>query len=98
MKAVVDVGVFVVTVLMMVTVGMELQPRHFREVPRLKWFVCFLLVAPMLILPALALLLIRILALPPYLSAGILLIAACPVGDIANFYVLLARANSAITF
>jgi predicted Na+-dependent transporter len=29
-------------------------------------------------------------ALPPHISAGILLIAACPVGDIANFYTLLA--------
>jgi BASS family bile acid:Na+ symporter len=32
-------------------------------------------------------------ALPAHISAGILLLAACPVGDIANFYTLLARAN-----
>ena len=38
-----------------------------------------------------------IMALPPHMSAGILLVAACPVGDIANFYNLLARANVALS-
>jgi BASS family bile acid:Na+ symporter len=36
-------------------------------------------------------------ALPPDLSAGILLLAACPVGDIANVHTLLARANVALS-
>jgi BASS family bile acid:Na+ symporter len=31
--------------------------------------------------------------LPPHLTAGILLLAACPVGDIANFFTLLAGGN-----
>jgi predicted Na+-dependent transporter len=39
----------------------------------------------------------RIIALPPHLSAVIPLLTACPVGDIANFYALLARANVALS-
>ena len=98
MKAVLDVGVFLVTVLMMVTVGMKLPVQHFREVPRLRWFILFLLIVPVLILPTVAYVCIRLLGLPPYLSAGILLMAACPVGDIANFYILLGRGNAPVTF
>jgi len=79
--------------MMMVTVGMELQTLHFREMAqRRKTLVCALAVQPVA-LPLLGFALTHIMALPAHLRAGILLLAACPVGDVANFYTLLARAN-----
>jgi len=94
---IIDIGVLCVTVLMMSAVGMDLEVRHFREVARGKWTLILTLVSQAVLLPILGLALTRIIALPPHLSAGILLLAACPVGDIANFYTLLARANVALS-
>lgn len=81
----------------MVTVGMELEARDFREVVRRKGALLGVLLVPAVLLPLLAFALARSLALPPHLTAGILLLAACPVGDIANFYTLLARGNVALS-
>ncbi len=97
MKAVLDIGVLGVTVLMMLTVGMELEGRHFREVVRHKWEVTLALAGQAILLPLVGLVVIGLLTLPPHLSAGILLLTACPIGDIANFYTLLARANVALS-
>jgi bile acid:Na+ symporter, BASS family len=80
----------------MVTVGMELEARDFREVADRKRTLLGALLLPAILLPGLGLALARGLALPPHLAAGILLLAACPVGDIANFYTLLARGNIAL--
>jgi bile acid:Na+ symporter, BASS family len=97
MKAYLDVGVSLVVVLMMVSVGMETEAAHFRAVARRKRALMLILATQTVVLPALGLLLTQWMALPPHISAGILLLAACPVGDIANFYVLLARANLALS-
>jgi predicted Na+-dependent transporter len=48
--------------------------------------VVLLLAAQAVVLPALGFLLTRGMALPPDESAGILLLAACPIGDVANGY------------
>jgi bile acid:Na+ symporter, BASS family len=92
-----DLGILAVTLLLMVTVGMELEGRDFREVARRKEVLLGTLLLPAILLPVLAFALARVLALPPHLTAGILLLAACPVGDIANFYTLLARGNVALS-
>jgi BASS family bile acid:Na+ symporter len=96
-KAVLDIGVLCIIVLMMGTVGMELEGRHFRAVAQRKGALLLTVAAQALILPALGLGLTHVMALPAHISAGILLIAACPVGDIANFYTLLARTNVALS-
>lgn len=97
MKAVLDIGVLGVIVLMMAAVGMELEARHFRTVAQRKGTLLLTLAAQAVILPALGFGLSRVLALPPHIGAGILLLAACPVGDIVNLYVLLARTNLALS-
>lgn len=97
MKAILDIGVLCIIVLMMGTVGMELEGRHFRAVAQRKGALLLTVAAQTLILPALGFGLAHVMALPPHISAGILLIAACPVGDIANFYTLLARTNVALS-
>ncbi len=97
MKAFLDMGVSLIIVLMTVSVGMETESQHFRAVARRKGMLTLTLAAQAVILPALGFLLTQSMTLPPPISAGILLLAACPVGDIANFYVLLARANLALS-
>lgn len=93
-----DVGVFAATVLLMATVGTELQIRQFAELVHLRKRLLFsLLFFPSVVLPVFGYLLTRMLPLPAHMAAGILLLAACPVGDIANFYVLLGRGNLALT-
>ena len=97
-KTILDLGVLLVTVLLMFTVGMELEGRNLREVTQRKWTVGLLLGGQMVLLPLLGIAVAHALELPPHLSAGILLVAACPVGDIANFYTLIARGNTALLF
>jgi bile acid:Na+ symporter, BASS family len=96
-KTILDLGVLFVTVLLMITVGLELEGRHFREVGQRKWTVGLLLGGQVVLLPLLGIAVAQALDLPRHLSAGILLVAACPVGDIANFYTLIARGNAALS-
>ena len=96
-KTILDLGVLFVAVLLMITVGLELEGRHFREVGQRKWSVGLLLGGQVVLLPLLGIAVAQALDLPPHLSAGILLVAACPVGDIANFYTLIARGNAALS-
>jgi len=93
MKTVVDIGVLLVTLLMMVAVGLELEWRDFRDVADRKGALAVALLLPVVLLPALGFGVARVLVLPSHLRAGILLLAACPVGDIANLYTLLAQGN-----
>jgi len=53
--------------------------------------------AQTIILPMLGFGLAHAMALPPHISAGLMLVAACPIGDIANFYIMLARVNLAFS-
>ena len=94
---VLNLVVLLVNLLMMISVGLSLEGRHFLALTKIKFSVIGLLIAQTLLLPAIGLIVVSVLELPPYVEAGVLLLAACPVGDIANFYVLLARANPAIT-
>jgi BASS family bile acid:Na+ symporter len=96
-KGILDLGVLFVIILMMAAVGLELEGHHFRAVLQRKRLLLLSLASQTLLLPALGFGLTHALALPPRISAGMLLIAACPVGDIANFYTLLARANLALS-
>lgn len=82
-------------VLLMLTVGVELAWSDFRKVASRRRALFGTLLLPPILLPLLAFVLSRILSLPPHLTAGLLLLAACPVGDIANVYTLLARGNLA---
>ena len=93
MKAALDIGVLSVIVLMMLTVGMELEGRQFRALARSKILLLLTMAAQTIILPILGFGLAHAMGLPPHISAGLMLVAACPIGDIANFYIMLARAN-----
>jgi len=96
-KTVLNIGVLSVTLLLLLTVGMELKARDLHDLAYRKGALFGALFLPAILLPLLGFGLSRVLALPPHLTAGILLLAACPVGDIANFYTLLARGNLALS-
>ena len=96
-KEILDIGVLIVNGLLMMMVGMELQPRHFAALAQRRLAAIVLFAGQVTVLPLLGLLVARMLSLPPPITAGILLLAACPVGDIANLYTLLGRGNLALS-
>ena len=97
MKTAVDFGVLAVTLALMFSVGLELETRHFKELARNKGMFFAALIGQMVVSPAIGVFIVRTIPLPEYLQVGILLVAACPVGDIANFYTLMARGNVALS-
>jgi BASS family bile acid:Na+ symporter len=97
MKTTLDIAIVILTVSMMFSVGLELEARHFRELARHKRAFFSALIGQMIVLPAIAILVARTIPLQESLQIGILLLAACPVGDVANFYALLARGDPALS-
>ena len=97
MKALVDLAVPAITVLVMLAVGLDLAPTDFARVRRQPRVVAAGLVGPLLVLPPLALLLVVVFAPSSDLQAGLLLIAACPIGGISTTYSYLAGASTALS-
>ena len=90
-----DLGIALVTVLLMLGVGLGLRPRAIAgslERSSSLWGQLALVV----VLPVLAgLATVALLRPPPAVASALLLVAFCPVGDIANAYTLLARGDTA---
>jgi BASS family bile acid:Na+ symporter len=97
LKTVVDAGVPVLVFLAMAVVGMELTAEDFRRVARQPAAVVAATVLQVLLLPAIGLLLVGCLDLEPAISRGVLLVAACPSGGMANVYTYLGRADVALS-
>ena len=97
MKAVLDLAVPALTFLLLLAVGLDLTPGDFARVRRQHAVLAVGLVGPLLVLPPLALLLVVLFRPSPDLQAGLLLIAACPIGGISNTYSYLARASTALS-
>jgi len=85
--------VLAATVLIMVAVGLNLEADQFRKLVKRRAVLPAVLAAQAVLLPLLGLALVSILPLSHSLRAGILLVAACPVGNVVNLYVLLAAAD-----
>ena len=97
MKALLDLAVPAVTFLLLLAVGLDLAPADFARVRRQPRVLAAGLVGPLLVLPPLALLLVVLSRPSSDLQAGLLLIAACPIGGISNTYSYLARASTALS-
>ena len=97
MKTLLDIAIVILTVSMMFSVGLELEARHFRDLAHHKTAFLGALIGQMIVLPAIGIFVVRTIPLPESLQMGILLLAACPVGDVANFYTLLARGDPALS-
>jgi bile acid:Na+ symporter, BASS family len=97
LKSVVDVGVPGLVFFAMVVVGMELTVDSFRRVARQPITVIAATLAQLILLPVIGWLLVRCLDLQPAIARGVLLVAACPSGTMANVYSYMARANVALS-
>lgn len=81
----------------MVVVGMELTMGDFRRVAHQPWAVVVATLGQCFLLPMLGWILVHCLVLQPAIARGILLVAACPSGSMADVYTYLARANVALS-
>ena len=97
LKPVLDIGVPALVILTMVAVGLGLTVADFRRVVSKPGLVAAATAGQMVCLPLIALVLVRSLGLSPPVEKGMLLVAACPAGSLANLYGHLARANVALS-
>lgn len=97
MKVLLDLAVPAVTFFLLLAVGLDLAPADFARVRRQPRVLAAGLLGPLLVLPPLALLLVVLARPSSDLQAGLLLVAACPIGGISNTYSYLARASTALS-
>ena len=97
MKAAVDACVPILVFFSMVVVGMEPTVADFRRVARQPGIVVVATLGQFLLLPVIGWFLIRWPGFQPAIARGVLLVAACPSGAMANVYTYLARANVALS-
>ena len=97
LKAILDVGAPILAIATLLAVGLELRPADFARLRSVPLVVAVGLLAPLVLLPAIALALVWWFAPDPFVAAGLLLVAACPIGGISNTYSYLARASTALS-
>jgi bile acid:Na+ symporter, BASS family len=97
MTLLLDVTIPAITFFLLGAVGLDLTMVDFRRVARQPRIVLAGLVGPVLLLPLLAVGLLALFRPSPPIAAGLLLIAACPIGGISNTYSMLARASTALS-
>lgn len=86
LKIIVDIAVPGIVFALLTAVGLNLTPADFARVRRAPGIVAAGVLAPLVVLPALALVLVWWLKPDPFVQAGLLLVAACPIGGISNTY------------
>jgi BASS family bile acid:Na+ symporter len=93
-------GLFVINAaigLMMLGVALELKPDDFRRIFAAPKAPVIGLAAQFILLPAFTFLLTVILQPPPSIALGMILVAACPGGNLSNIITYLARGNCAVS-
>ena len=78
-------------------VALSLETRHFKEVARNPKGFWVGVMSQFILLPAITFLLIYFLRPHPGLALGMILVAACPGGNVSNFYSLVAGGNVALS-
>jgi bile acid:Na+ symporter, BASS family len=81
----------------MLAVGLELDTHRIPAIVRRKLRLPGLLLGQILLLPAIAVLIVRAVPMSDSTKFVVLMLAACPTGNIANFFTLLARGNLALS-
>jgi bile acid:Na+ symporter, BASS family len=97
MQQIVDIAIPVITFILLVAVGLDLTLSDFRRVRERPALVAAGVFLPPLLLPPLALLLIRLLGPPRPMGEALVLLVVCPIGGLSNVYSLLARASTALS-
>jgi bile acid:Na+ symporter, BASS family len=87
----------VVVGLLILGITLEISPGEFRRVVGSRRAVVVGLVAQFVLLPAVSFVLIAVLAPPPAVALGMLLVACCPGGSISNVLTHLARGATALS-
>ncbi len=93
-------GLFILNVaigLMMFGVALELKLDDFKRIVVAPKAPCIGLVAQFILLPAFTFLLTLILRPPPSIALGMMLVAACPGGNLSNIITYLAKGNCAVS-
>jgi BASS family bile acid:Na+ symporter len=96
-KTLIDVAIPAMNFILLAAVGLDLTTTDFARVHRQWAIVLFGLLAPLVILPTLALGLTWLFRPSPEVTASLLLIAACPIGGISNTYSYLAKASTPLS-
>lgn len=86
-----------VLALLMFGIALELSPADFARVVRKPKAAMVGIICQFLILPAATFLLIQILRPPPSVALGMILVAACPGGNVSNVIVYMSGGNSALS-
>jgi bile acid:Na+ symporter, BASS family len=92
-----DLTILLVTIAMMLAVGMNLDARSCRRVLERKRLFALMLLLQWLLPPLAACLVVAVPGISAAAAAALFLIAACPVGDISNYYALKGRASLSFT-
>lgn len=92
----ISVGLPVAIGIIMCGIGLHLTPADFRRVTEFPRSVLVGVAGHYLLLPALGFATAWLFRLPPELAVGLVLVAACPSGNMANTLTFLARGNVAL--
>jgi BASS family bile acid:Na+ symporter len=96
-KTLIDVAVPALTFVLLAAVGLDLTRTDFTRV-RGQWALVLAgLIGPLVLLPPIAVTLTWAFQPAQDVAAGVLLVAACPIGGISNSYSFLARASTALS-
>lgn len=83
--------------IIMFGVSLEIKLAHFKELLHQKKAVLTGLFSQLVLLPFLTLLLVIVLPIPKGFALGMILVAACPGGNVSNFFTSLAQGNVALS-
>jgi BASS family bile acid:Na+ symporter len=97
LTASINVIVPVIVFVLLAAVGLDLTAEDFARVRRQRALVLAGVFAPLVLLPPIAVALTSVLGTDADVTAGMFLLAACPIGGISNTYSYLARASTALS-
>jgi bile acid:Na+ symporter, BASS family len=83
--------------IIMFGVSLEIKPVNFKELFNQKKAVITGLFSQLILLPSLTLLLVSILPISNGIALGMILVAACPGGNVSNFFSMMAKGNVALS-
>ncbi|PKP53306.1 MAG: symporter [Bacteroidetes bacterium HGW-Bacteroidetes-1] len=83
--------------IIMFGVALDIKVEHFKNIVAYPKSALLGIFSQLILLPALTFLLVIMLNPPPSIAMGMILIAACPGGNISNFISALAKANVALS-
>lgn len=83
--------------IIMFGVALSIKPQHFYQLRHQKKALFTGLASQYILLPLITYLLIIILTPSPWIALGMMLVAACPGGNVSNFYTMISRGNVALS-